>query len=279
MDEGKAPPATTQCSKHVPPPPCPGSPQAQEDLALPQCGLMPALPRLLCYGWGHPQPCSLQTGTEQSPGQGQSVCWAHAHRVTPQERTLPSSPSTTLGKLSLSGSSHTRSSFRQAALCHWPWGGGNAYLWCLGSAVTVIKAGASSMASKYSVSSSSSLASPLAACTLPGRTKGSKCSGTAHHLSTGLSPEPPSCHWVPSPPLPPTPQPEDAVPAPRVLLLSPGTQGCPNMLGSTSRNATGLPEPGTGSLTPQPRLLLQHCPICQETEVGLRQNTRVTCSR
>lgn len=57
--------------------------------------------------------------------------------------------------------------------------GRGSYLWCLGSAVTVIKAGASSMASKYSVSSSSSLASPFEDCTLPAGTKGSRCSVAA----------------------------------------------------------------------------------------------------
>lgn len=57
--------------------------------------------------------------------------------------------------------------------------GRGSYLWCLGSAVTVIKAGASSMASKYSVSSSSSLASPFEDCTLPVGTKGSRCSVAA----------------------------------------------------------------------------------------------------
>lgn len=93
-------PSTTPCSRDVPPPPRPGSPQVQEDLAVPQCGLTPALPRLLCYSWGHPQPRSLQTGTEQSPGQGQPVCWGHARRVTPQERTS-----------SLSGSSHIGAAF------------------------------------------------------------------------------------------------------------------------------------------------------------------------
>ena len=146
--------------------------------------LTPALHQLLCYSWGHPQPHLLQgCESRQALGRGNLFVGGHVYaRVTLPERMLPTSPSTPPGKPSLPCSSRTHSGFRQAAPCNaWPWGGGS-YLWCLGSAVTVIKAGASSMASKYSVSSSSSLASPFADCTLPVGAKGLRRSGAAGPL-------------------------------------------------------------------------------------------------
>lgn len=167
--------------------------------------------------------------------------------------------------------------------------GRGSYLWCLGSAVTVIKAGASSMASKYSVSSSSSLASPFEDCTLPVGTKGSRCSVAACPLwnpsSTSVTAVPsvllllcPLQHRLPSQPIshqPPFPSTRRGCRA-GFQLLKP-RMCSPACILPRSRH-TRLPchtQSHLQSVTrPPSQLLLQHHHVCQEIRFGLKQKKK-----